>query len=207
MPTKYKFEQVQEIFKKNGCILKTEAYQNQLGILEYVASCGHTHTVILKEFLNGVGIKCKNCALEIPTYEHVVKKFADKGCVMTMTEEEFIQNYKNNTCKIKYNAFCGHENIVSYKNFTTLNQGINCPKCVHKNTSVKLTELHSENKLSGYKQELNCIQYFTPFLISNAHFNRQKNKKKCKINSRNFTYDGLTFSSSVFILEEVKDEM
>jgi hypothetical protein len=38
-------------------------------------------------------------------------------------------------------------------------------------------------------------------------FYRAKNKKKCKINSRNFTYDGLTFSSSVFILEEVKDEI
>ncbi len=48
---------------------------------------------------------------------------------------------------------------------------------------------------------------FTPFLISNAHFGGQKNKKKCKINSRNFTYDSLTFSSSVFILEEVKDEI
>jgi hypothetical protein len=35
---------------------------------------------------------------------------------------------------------------------------------------------------------------------------RQKNKKKCKINSRNFTYDGLTFSTS-FLLEVVKDEI
>ena len=33
-----------------------------------------------------------------------------------------------------------------------------------------------------------------------------KNKKKCKINSRNFTYDGVTFSSS-FLLEDVKDEI
>jgi len=49
--------------------------------------------------------------------------------------------------------------------------------------------------------------HFTPFLISNAHFTGQKNKKKCKINSRSFTYDSLTFSSSVFILEEVKDEI
>ena len=47
----------------------------------------------------------------------------------------------------------------------------------------------------------------TPFLISNAHFAEQKNKKKCKINSRNFTYDGLTFSSSFLLLEVVKDEM
>ena len=49
-----------------------------------------------------------------------------------------------------------------------------------------------------------CI---TPFYISNADFNDIKKIKKYKINSRNFTYDGLTFSSSVFILEEVKDEI
>ena len=48
---------------------------------------------------------------------------------------------------------------------------------------------------------------FTPFLISNAHFTGQKNKRKCKINSRNFTYDGLTFSCSSFVVEQVKDEI
>ena len=50
---------------------------------------------------------------------------------------------------------------------------------------------------------------FTPFYISNADFNDIKKIKKYKINSRNFTYDGLTFSSSVFSLweEEVKDEI
>jgi hypothetical protein len=51
------------------------------------------------------------------------------------------------------------------------------------------------------------IIYFTPFYISNADFNSKKIIKKRKINSRNFTYDGLTFSSSGFILEEVKDEI
>jgi hypothetical protein len=48
---------------------------------------------------------------------------------------------------------------------------------------------------------------FTPFNISNADFNDIKKIKRHKINSRNFTYDGLIFSSSVFILEEVKDEI
>jgi hypothetical protein len=31
--------------------------------------------------------------------------------------------------------------------------------------------------------------------------------KKCKINSRVFTYDGLTFSTSSLVLEVVKDEI
>ena len=45
---------------------------------------------------------------------------------------------------------------------------------------------------------------FTPFYISNADFHGKKNTKRHKINSRNFTYDGLTFSTS-FLREVVKD--
>ena len=47
---------------------------------------------------------------------------------------------------------------------------------------------------------LHLFSFKTPIL-------KAKNKKKCKINGRNFTYDGLTFSSSGFILKEVKDEI
>jgi len=160
MPIKYTLKQVQDTFLQKNCTLISEKYENQLGKLEYIASCGHNNCGVFKEFINGVGIKCRNCALEIPTYEDVVKKFADKNCHVTMTKEEFNEIYKNNNCKIKYNASCGHENNVSYKNFTTLNQGINCPKCVNKNVSCKLKELYSnDNKLSALKQELKCINY------------------------------------------------
>ena len=82
------------------------------------------------------------------------------------------------------------------------------------NNFVNLSELDDKTiqKFKGYINEFwdyydKDPEDFTPFLISNAHFIGQKNKKKCKINSRNFTYDSLTFSSSVFILEEVKDEI
>ena len=51
----------------------------------------------------------------------------------------------------------------------------------------------------------------TPFLISNAHFTGQKNKKNVKsmvgICSLRITYDGLTFSSSFCLFEDVKDEI
>ena len=47
---------------------------------------------------------------------------------------------------------------------------------------------------------MELFKLFTPFYISNADLTTQKNKKKCKINSRNFTYDGLTFSSSYNII-------
>jgi hypothetical protein len=179
MPIKYTYKQVQDTFTQNKCILTSETYGNQLSKLDYVASCGHTNSVIFKEFRNGVGIKCRNCALEIPTYEDVVKKFSDKNCMVTMTPEDFIQNYKNNNCKINYNASCGHENSVSYKNFTTLNQGINCPKCVNKNASCKLKELYSnDNKLSSLQQELKCINYIKELI--GDHFTTIKSFDGCK---------------------------
>ena len=96
MPPRYTYTQVQDIFTQHKCILISEKYENQLGKLEYTASCGHTHNISLKEFIYGIGIKCRNCALEIPTYEDVVKKFLDKNCLVTMTKEEFIANYKKN---------------------------------------------------------------------------------------------------------------
>ena len=179
MPIKYTYKQVQDIFTQHNCILISEKYENQLGKLEYAASCGHNNIVMLKEFINGIGRKCRNCALEIPTYEDVVKKFLDKNCIVTMDKEEFILNYKNNNCKIKYNASCGHENNVSYKNFNTLNQGINCPKCVNKNAGIKLKELYSnDNKLSSLKQELKCINYIKELI--GDYFTTIKSFDGCK---------------------------
>ena len=49
--------------------------------------------------------------------------------------------------------------------------------------------------------DLHLFSFKTPILLG------KKIRKKCKINSRNFTYDGLTFSSSLFLLEDVKDEI
>lgn len=178
MPIKYTYKQVQDTFTQNKCILISEIYENQLSKLDYLASCGHTNCVIFKDFKNGVGLKCRNCALEIPTYEDVVKKFVDKNCMVTMTQEDFIQNYKNNNCKIIYNASCGHENSVSYKNFITLNQGINCPKCVNKNTGVKLKELRTGENKNNLLQELNGINYFKELI--GDHFTTIKSFDGCK---------------------------
>jgi hypothetical protein len=179
MPVKYTYKQVQDIFTEKGCILQTEIYKNQLGKLEYTATCGHNNIIIFKDFINGTGKKCRNCALEIPTYQDVVNKFIEKECNIIMSKEEFSENYKNNNCKIKYHAFCGHENIVSYKNFTTLNQGINCPKCVNKNTGIKLKKLYSEdNNLSSLKQELKCINYIKELIKD--YFTTVKTFDGCK---------------------------
>ena len=160
MPAKYKYQQVQDIFTKNECSLITQEYKNQTGKLEYIAICGHNTVNTLKDFINGVGHKCKKCALNIPSYDDVAKTFRDKNCKIIMTQEDFVKEYKNNKCKIKYFASCGHENIVCYKNFITLNQGINCPKCVNKNTACKLKEFRTGENRNSLLQEFKCIEYF-----------------------------------------------
>jgi hypothetical protein len=178
MPTKYTYEQVKEIFTKNNCILKSETYENQTKKLEYIASCGHLHINIFKDFVNGHGLKCKNCSLEIPTYENVLNKFLEKGCNILMTKKEFKENYKNNNCKINYIACCGHENIVRYKNFISLNQGINCPNCVNKNTGQKLKDFRTGENKSNLLQEFNCINYFKELI--GDHFTTIKTFDGCK---------------------------
>jgi hypothetical protein len=58
----------------------------------------------LKDFLNGNGLKRRNCALDIPNYEKLCKTFFDKNCQVIMTNVEFNVNYKNNKYKINYIA-------------------------------------------------------------------------------------------------------
>jgi len=167
MPIKYTYQQVQDIFSQRNCVLLSTTYNNQLEKMEYTASCSHNNHISVKEILIGHGIKCRNCALEIPTYESMSSYFESKNCKLTYTKDEFENYYINNKQKINYIASCGHENNVCWKNFQSLNQGINCPKCVNKNTGEKLKEFRSldENKNSCI-QEMKCINYFK-HLVSN----------------------------------------
>jgi len=68
MPTRYTLEQVVAIFESKKCILLDSKYTNQLQKLNYIAICGHTNCVELKTFLQGNGLKCRVCALDIHTF-------------------------------------------------------------------------------------------------------------------------------------------
>lgn len=167
MPVKYTYQQVQHIFSQKSCFLLTTIYKNQLEKLEYTASCGHNNNISVKEILKGHGIKCRNCALEIPTYESMSSYFESKSCKLSYTKDEFENYYINNKQKINYIASCGHENNVSWKNFKSLNQGINCPECVNKNTATKLKEFRVGDNKNTCLQELKCINYFKDLVSDN----------------------------------------
>jgi hypothetical protein len=168
MPIRYTYNQVQDIFSQRNCVLLSTKYTNQLEKLEYTASCGHNNNISVKEILIGHGIKCRNCALEIPTYESISSYFESKNCKLCYTKDEFNNYYINNKQKLNYIASCGHENNVCWKNFKSLNQGINCPKCVNLNASNKLKNLYSNgNNLSSLNQEFKCINYFKNLVSNN----------------------------------------
>ena len=178
MPTRYTLTQVSTIFESNKCVLLDSEYTNQLQKLNYIATCGHTNTICLKMFLLGHGLKCRPCALDIPTFQIISKAFDDKGCMLSMTEEEFKTNYKTNRSKLNYIASCGHHNSVCWSNFTSLNQGTHCPSCVDKNTGEKLKQLRSgENNNSSIEQEFKCVQYFVE--IVNQYFQIKKTFDGC----------------------------
>ena len=180
MPTRYTLEQVVAIFESKKCVLLDTKYTNQLQELNYIAICGHPNSTQLKSFVGGSGLKCRACALNIHTFQTISKAFSDKGCALSITEEEFNTNtFGNNKRKINYIASCGHSNSVALNNFISLNQGIQCPSCVHKNTGLKLKELRSgENKNSSIEQEFKCIQYFIG--VINEYFQVKKTFDGCK---------------------------
>ena len=179
MPTKYTYTQVEQIFQQKGCLLQTTTYVNQLEKLNYIASCGHNNSISLKMFMRGNGIKCKSCALDFLTYEKTSNYFESKNCKLCYTKEEFESYYKKNTQKLKYIASCGHENNVCWKNFYGLNQGIQCPSCVNKNTGIKLLQLYSgKNSNGALEQEYSGIQYFTSLV--NSKYDIKKTFDGCK---------------------------
>lgn len=100
MPEKYTFEEVENFFKRKNCQLLTKTYTNQLQKLDYLASCGHPNIMSLKLFLKTNQAKCKNCALEIPSYEILRNEFSKKQCTLCWSSEEFDKKYKNNKTKI-----------------------------------------------------------------------------------------------------------
>jgi hypothetical protein len=178
MPPKYTYQQVQDIFSQRNCVLISKIYTNQLDKLEYTASCGHINHNCVKEILIGRGIKCRNCALEIPTYETISSYFESKNCKLSYTKDEFNNYYINNKQKLNYIASCGHENNVSWQNFKYINQGINCPKCVNKNTGIKLKEFRVGDNKNSCLQELKCINYFKNLIIE--HYTVEKLFDGCK---------------------------
>lgn len=126
---KYTYDEVRDIFAKEGCTLVSVEYIGYDRQLEYIATCGHHNKTSLFHLLNGGSRLCKKCmkqkiAQEVLTpYEDVVKLFAEFGAEVLTTKEE----YKGVKQSIKYRCSCG--NISSTQVYHWRNGHTRCYKC------------------------------------------------------------------------------
>ena len=97
----------------------------------------------------------------MPTFDEVRQVFANNGCRLLTTQDEFnaqVGTTKNK--KYKYVASCGHQHIVFYNVFKSRGTGIKCPACVCKENAEVMKDKIKDDKIIKLKTEKKCIDYF-----------------------------------------------
>jgi 5-methylcytosine-specific restriction endonuclease McrA len=127
---KFTYEQVRQIFEKNGCKLLSKEYVNAYQKLLFQCSCGNIAYIKYANFSQGS--KCNQCIskriaekLKL-SYEQVYNDFKKYNY-------ELLENkYINAHIKLKYKCPEGHIHSMEYASFYS---GIRCPECSLKNRS------------------------------------------------------------------------
>ncbi|MFS0855147.1 HNH endonuclease [Paenibacillus taichungensis] len=83
---KYTYDEVQDLFRSQGCELVSNNYQSNKQKLDYICSCGNRSLIQLSNFLNGV--RCMNC------YRENNKKENHPAWNPLLTDEERIAKRK-----------------------------------------------------------------------------------------------------------------
>lgn len=128
MNRKWTLETVREEFAKRNLTLLSTQYVNTKQSLDYIAECGHEHTISLDNFKANKGDLCKKCRYDLVgdsrrlTYKEVESLFIQNGCKL------LAKSYKNSVTKLEYTAQCGHKSKVSYIKFQS-GVGRICNKC------------------------------------------------------------------------------
>ena len=124
MAGKYTIEQVQEIFKEQGCELLSKKYERVHDILEYKCSCGNISKIRLTHFLRGH--RCKKCGHEKTieklkySYDEVKNIFKEQNCELLSRE------YKRFHGILDYKCSCGNISKIRLSHFLS---GQRCKKC------------------------------------------------------------------------------
>ena len=98
-------------------------------------------------------------------YQIVQETFKQYECTLLTTEEEYKTRCKK-VPKYEYIASCGHEHIVYYHVFKSIQTGVICPSCMTLKNSVIAKDRVSNDKLKYIKQELESINYFIDLISS-----------------------------------------
>lgn len=149
MSRRYTIEEVEKIFKDNGCELLETEYINSKTPIEYRCNCGRISKIQLTHFLNGH--RCKECGYkkiaknQTHTFEYAKQFFDEQGC--ELLEKEYIGCF----VKMRYICNCGDENKINFNHFQ---QGHRCEKCAlekrsgknHPNYNHNLTDEERKNR-------------------------------------------------------------
>ena len=132
MNKKWKYEEVKELFERNGFVLLEKEYINSKVKMKYICECGNKTTIRFKDFK--LGCRCQKC-FAVPlryTQETVINIFNSKGY-------KLLDIYIHNKQKLKYECKNGHVTTIK---LNALLSGCGCRKC----TSLeKLTQEYVKN--------------------------------------------------------------
>lgn len=115
------YEEVQLIFKEQGCVLLTKDFKNVEQILEYKCPNGHLNSKKFRHFLEGRGCKqCLSMGSRIP-YDIVKQTFVDETYLLLS------ESYKGAHEKLKVMCPIGHITEITWHSFKNHNH--RCKKC------------------------------------------------------------------------------
>ncbi|HUS49649.1 MAG TPA: hypothetical protein VMZ91_05760 [Candidatus Paceibacterota bacterium] len=172
MGKKYTLEQVQQIFKENGCELLEEEYKNNKTKMSYKCKCKNVSEISLSNFLKGK--RCNICGKNKKyTLEYVKQYFKNRGCDLLE------KTYKNRSTKMLYKCACGNISKISFSSFLF---GSYCREC--KKIRARKRLQHSYSYVKNYFNKYGCK------LMEKEYINNitlMKYKCKCgKISKSNF---------------------
>lgn len=106
----------------------------------------------------------------MPSFVKIVERFAEAGCVLYTTEEEY-NNMKNKLAGIfRFKASCTHDNTVTLTNFWYKGTGIKCKDCIKEVVSKKNIINNSNNDCN--KQEYEGIVKLSSFIEDEFYIER-----------------------------------
>lgn len=94
----------------------------------------------------------------MPTFVKIVERFAEAGCTLYTTEEEYSAMKNPMACVFRFKASCGHDNTVTLTNFWYKGTGTRCKDCT-KQTVSKKNSGRSDNNRQEYEGILKLASY------------------------------------------------
>ena len=111
-------------FEKEGCILLTTVYKNNLQKLDYICKNGHKHSIKWNDWNDGH--RCKLCGIESSaekqklSLDFIKSEFEKEGYQLLTVE------YKNAFQKLDYICHNGHSHSIKWNDWQS---GYRCPHC------------------------------------------------------------------------------